>query len=1551
VYCYNGGGEGREHNNDDQDDDDEVYHTSSQCGRSSEVKHQEEQGEDATSDRDDSSPSETVNEDEKDEDDDDDDDDDAEDNADNDDDALLDAADDDDEVGEEEEDRNDEEEDDEEEVEVADLMVDYDDPADADDGIVAVAASRPSKKPRRFRRGIDGRTAGSGKARKGSSGGGGSKLFRMRNFRSVRMTERHGDALASFACGNHGEAIAKLQMVARDLPSAPQVYASLAVVYEEMLSELEKSPPTRSSSSLQREEQSLPALAANGQTQLPLQNRKPPTSDPNGASNNADVTDSCHGNSDQADRGEDDGLDDQELTVRWLSEKLTVAKKAYGAYHIAALLCKRDFSFWVRAGDMAATVADLHSQFMKVATTAAASLTAGMMTQAAAAAAAPAGSPSPEDNHREHHRGEKRRWLAEAKNDYKAADNIKPPGIDIPAKLAAVCVELGCLPEALTLLTDLKNRRSRALDASEHQRSEFESSYKAWLLYADLMLRLGYECTRWNDGDQTIGNVSSRRWLRRHSETFDWEERRLQALGKALEAAAGSVSCRRVTDWLKRRARATTMDRSNGSTGRNVAPDSEDPFESEKALLFEKNANELADFDRTTSELEAESGGAPTAQRKAARSRLIAFHDSAFRELESEFGRRTELTERSDSFLESAEMPSLQGDADGPPLAVSASTTTVCSIASELMKHLLRLNSYDGGSLVAEAVSFYLKHRADLQHRRARSRRKLDETNCLLDSVLRGEPTEYVELDVSDEDSVAVLSDDDDLESGGPRVVESMRRGILPPDLNVLLSLCLLGERGRDFVAFKCLQSIDSLEQESVSYLLEAEIDDGVSYDSSWTVFKRLMTGMLRRTEALALVQRTLRDCGRDAELHGRLLPLFEAQVRRLQDLKIVSIDTSVSLSLESLSVVHEVATASARFQLQSAETLSLQSNSVEANILLRRSAQTLSMIIRDMWTKRPEDTVPPQCIEALETLVSVFKFRLSLPESSSVDQDIDAWVVLIEQSVSTLCGYSAPQPTSAEAMPNISNLPIHADWLSTTRKAIALRAYNLAVSLNVARFSGWEDTEFRMELMRRRSNSSSYFGITMSDGMVSGLLDQHEGDILDQWDVVQEVLNQKPALSLRRLLEERKSSSWYRDATESYEKSRRGHRIAAQGEDFGLFILLSFSRACILSARKSKDTNRQSSLVLNALSVLLPLLQFVLKAVVWDAAMGIVSETRANVLDWRSSASNDEKKEDGSLQRKRTRKRNVPMAKEETRNLVALHNSFAGERAGPIISNLVVVRSESFLQVWANSPLPEPPLTKASLDELSRTVWRNVQQLRLCHTAGAAELASLNVAVAMLDLLSHQRCRNPFHCLHMASLFASQGPKLGSSDKPFRAALPKIGDCNPLEALMILGRAGCLQALHFCTEAAFLCDFVASVCHFRLSNELSGSHAPGRWNVIRAVAYNTSVSIRHTASLLSKDADKRSDSVVWKWRNETVDELLRGREDSLNLIGIGRASEASLPREPLARTTTNDVAPFALSNGTKSSPDKFMHPNQSDAASAINDGGSDFSGLEVVGV
>jgi hypothetical protein len=200
------------------------------------------------------------------------------------------------------------------------------------------------------------------------------RRYRLKNFQSVRMAQRHGDALQYHARGQPKLAIAALKKVARDAPSAPQVYSSLGMVYEDMLRE-----------SLKRS--NLAEAQAN---------------ESQGTDNAAETVEALF----------DDSI---------LKEQLDFAKKAYGSYHVAAILCKQDFSLWVKAADCAIDAAEIHGRAMTL--------------------------PNMPMEQREYHRSEKKRWYFEALGDLKVADNLKPPGIEVPAKLASAHMEVGKLSE------------------------------------------------------------------------------------------------------------------------------------------------------------------------------------------------------------------------------------------------------------------------------------------------------------------------------------------------------------------------------------------------------------------------------------------------------------------------------------------------------------------------------------------------------------------------------------------------------------------------------------------------------------------------------------------------------------------------------------------------------------------------------------------------------------------------------------------------------------------------------------------------------------------------------------------------------------------------------------------------------------------------------------------------------------------------------------------------------------------------------------------------
>jgi len=242
---------------------------------------------------------------------------------------------------------------------------------------------------------------------------------RLQNFKSFRMAERHGDALGAHAQGRHRDAIQQLKELARDAPSAPQVYFSLGMVYEAMLQECKNKYEVGESTN------------RNGAGDAESEDDSDLDGDGGGVQNTAQNGEGDkYPESQLQHRGKKDGGVDSAFT-----EQLDLATKAYGSYHVAAILCKKDWSIWLRAADVAVEIADLHTLAASSNWPSSSSTTDDTAAVAAAAARL------------DHHRSERQRWLTEAKSDYQAADNQKPPGIDIPAKLATVLMELGHLSE------------------------------------------------------------------------------------------------------------------------------------------------------------------------------------------------------------------------------------------------------------------------------------------------------------------------------------------------------------------------------------------------------------------------------------------------------------------------------------------------------------------------------------------------------------------------------------------------------------------------------------------------------------------------------------------------------------------------------------------------------------------------------------------------------------------------------------------------------------------------------------------------------------------------------------------------------------------------------------------------------------------------------------------------------------------------------------------------------------------------------------------------
>ena len=127
------------------------------------------------------------------------------------------------------------------------------------------------------------------------------------------------------------------------------------------------------------------------------------------------------------------------------------------------------------------------------------------------------------------------------------------------------------------------------------------------------------------------------------------------------------------------------------------------------------------------------------------------------------------------------------------------------------------------------------------------------------------------------------LSDDDAFDcSEGEDVVQKMKQGLLPPELQFLYSLCLIGEGGKTYLAGKLFNAINELEADH-----EDHMDKGVipreGIETSVDVFRRAMTNPMCKSEAFAFTAELLMKMKRELEWSDHMLPLFEGHFKEME--------------------------------------------------------------------------------------------------------------------------------------------------------------------------------------------------------------------------------------------------------------------------------------------------------------------------------------------------------------------------------------------------------------------------------------------------------------------------------------------------------------------------------------------------------------------------------------------------------------------------------------------------------------------------------------------
>ena len=127
------------------------------------------------------------------------------------------------------------------------------------------------------------------------------------------------------------------------------------------------------------------------------------------------------------------------------------------------------------------------------------------------------------------------------------------------------------------------------------------------------------------------------------------------------------------------------------------------------------------------------------------------------------------------------------------------------------------------------------------------------------------------------------LSDDEAFEcSEGEDIVQKMKQGILPPELQFLYSLCLIGEGGSKYLAGKLFNAIKELEADQHNNM-DTDMFPNEDNETSVEIFRRTMVNPMSKSEAFAFTSDLLIKMKKELEWSDTMLPLFEEQFKELE--------------------------------------------------------------------------------------------------------------------------------------------------------------------------------------------------------------------------------------------------------------------------------------------------------------------------------------------------------------------------------------------------------------------------------------------------------------------------------------------------------------------------------------------------------------------------------------------------------------------------------------------------------------------------------------------
>jgi len=521
----------------------------------------------------------------------------------------------------------------------------------------------------------------------------------------------------------------------------------------------------------------------------------------------------------------------------------------------------------------------------------------------------------------------------------------------------------------------------------------------------------------------------------------------------------------------------------------------------------------------------------------------------------------------------------------------------------------------------------------------------------------------------------------------------------------------------------------------------------------------------------------------------------------------------------------------------------------------------------------------------------------------------------------------------------------------------LSTRAYNLSVACNISIFSGWENEEFNYNAFKRKcGGADKHYGVYVRWKRVVGFLSSFLEDELErQWTEFEQLEPSAPKLNFADKLNKLKEMEFVQSEMESRMNSFGGSVLDNFAESEALEILLAYSALCLRLSRSETDKKMANQYKQLSLSILLPMSQFCLDEILWGSSVDEAHEEVAKfdgggkattgppecrpAQEEHQATRGDEATENVTASplapaapqapkepiapqppaakttwtpppSSTTDNRRQHVRREKVRQVVKKVGDWAEDPETSITNQVINIPSSELRRWWDEADsASEMHAENTSVEKrkLMEKVHSCTERLRACFTFEAAEKACLKLSVALIEMAAFPACHDPFSCLQQAALYASQAPKSGNSDTFFRHRLVEPDKCDPLQALVTLGRADCLHSTYFPNEAAYLCSYVARLCKKHSNSDDT------RWKIVRIYAFNVSVFIRATVRSI---LDKAKLKEFWTiWEPDVVRELEQGKKEGrlfLQLLNSGtngevqNATEVSIEKDDSLDYTTS---------------------------------------------